>query len=231
MRIFLKERKVDGSYDAEPSIAHLFHYDISKRIVKGKKVLDVGCWTGQYIGLMAPFCQAIGVDVNQKAINFARRRYPQVKFRLASVFSLPFKGDSFDVVTFWDVIEHLPRGTEKKALLEIKRVLKNSGRLFLSTVNDCFFSKAFDPAYFLQGHRHYSEKQLREFFSSLGFRIEKSFYTGGIFRVLYSNYELFCKHILKRKVMPIKFMEKRVKDEFYQQRGFDSIYLEANLTK
>jgi len=45
---------------------------------------------------------------------------------------LPFK-DSFDIVTCWDVLEHVQ--DPERVLREINRVLKSQGRLFITVVN------------------------------------------------------------------------------------------------
>lgn len=225
------KRGVDKDFDQKPSIAHHFRYDLCKKAIEGNKVLDVGCWTGQFTGLVAPLCQVTGIDINREAIKFAQKHHPQAVFLLASVLSLPFDDNSFDVVTFWEVLEHLPKGEEKKAFKEISRVLKNKGRLFLSVPNDHLISKLFDPAYFLLGHHHYSEEQLKEFLLPLGFKIDEVFYKGGIFRVFYSNYEMLWKHVLKAKLVPIKFIEKKVQEELRNKTGFESLYLEVSLLK
>lgn len=58
---------------------------------------------------------------------------------VADVLDLPFEEKTFNLVYFTDVIEHLPKNTELKALAEIRRVLKNGGMLILSTqtINLC----------------------------------------------------------------------------------------------
>jgi 2-polyprenyl-3-methyl-5-hydroxy-6-metoxy-1,4-benzoquinol methylase len=48
-----------------------------------------------------------------------------------------YPSGSFDVVTLWDVLEHLPKPTE--TLKEISRILRKDGVLALTTINhDCF---------------------------------------------------------------------------------------------
>lgn len=48
--------------------------------------------------------------------------------------SLPFAAGIFDVVTLWDVVEHLP--CPEGALAEARRVLRPGGLLAFSTPND-----------------------------------------------------------------------------------------------
>ena len=47
----------------------------------------------------------------------------------------PFKGNAFDVVTLFEVIEHIPVTSLKDVMKEIKRVLKEGGMLIVTTPN------------------------------------------------------------------------------------------------
>ena len=48
-----------------------------------------------------------------------------------SVLQLPFKSQTFDTVSAWDVIEHLPEGQESKMFSEIARCLHSEEILLL----------------------------------------------------------------------------------------------------
>ncbi len=56
-----------------------------------------------------------------------------MSFLVAGAGDLPFPDGSFDTVVMWEVLEHIPPGTEPQAFAEIARVLRPGGRLHLST--------------------------------------------------------------------------------------------------
>jgi ubiquinone/menaquinone biosynthesis C-methylase UbiE len=111
-----------------------------EHIRDGDRILDVGCGPG--VAACAYASQrrisAHGIDYAENMIDFARRRTADVApglditLQQANVLELPYPDDHFDVVTSsrclmalldWDL--------QKKALLEIRRVLKPDGRLVL----------------------------------------------------------------------------------------------------
>ncbi len=61
----------------------------------------------------------------QKAIEYAKKRYPQITFLVADAHKLPFKANSFDLVVSYETIEHVT--DPPKILAEIRRVLKDNG--------------------------------------------------------------------------------------------------------
>lgn len=206
---------------------HKFYFSFSKNWIKGKKVLDVGSWTGPFESLIYDLAKEItAVDVEEKALKVLKINLPRVSCMKAESHELPFKPETFDVVTFWDVIEHIPVGYEPKALKEINRVLKKSGYLFLATVNKNFWSDLLDPAYYLAGHRHYTQKQLTEMLEDAGFKIEETITGGSFFSSFYALSFYFFKHILRMKMPTIPYIEKKM-EENMQSPGFIQIAIRA----
>lgn len=217
-------RAVNLESDSKPSLHHKFDADLVKKYVKGKKILDIGCFTGQFLSQIEDIASCTGIEPESKAIIFAKK-HRRGKFIRGSALKLPFKNEAFDVVTFWDVIEHLPKNTENKALSEAKRVLKRNGIFAMSTVTAHPLSILLDPAFFLIGHRHYSSKQLDYLLELNGFRIIKTVYKWGIWTLIDHNIHLLGKHIFKKN-WKIGSLQKMVKQE-YNKRGFASTYIVA----
>ncbi len=98
------------------------------------KVLDIGCSSGvltaEIAKVLPPKSQVVGLDSYQKAITFARSKYPDLTFTTADAHKLPFNNKTFDLVICTETLEHLV--DPQKALLEIKRVLKRDGRAIIS---------------------------------------------------------------------------------------------------
>ena len=95
-------------------------------VVAGAQILDVGCGDRPYESAFTG-CRYIGVDVSRAHWPSAYEKRPDVAY---DGLNLPFDAESFDHVVCTEVLEHClePHGL----LLEIRRVLKNRGRLFLT---------------------------------------------------------------------------------------------------
>lgn len=112
------------------------NYAFATAFVNGKHVLEVGCGYGYGVDVLAKSAEyVVGIDVSSKAIRSARIHYdtPNTNFVIADCTNLPFKRSSFDIVTSFEVIEHLT--CQQAFLTETKRVLKRNGGLVLSTPN------------------------------------------------------------------------------------------------
>ena len=149
-------------------------------------------------------------DIEEKALKTLKKNLPKVRAVHCYSHKLPFKNNEFDVVTFWDVIEHIPIGYELATLWEINRVLKKDGYLFLATVAKNFWSDLLDPAYWLTGHRHYTKDQLTTMLQDTDFKIEKILQTGSFFSSFYALCFYFFKHILRMRMPNILWVEKRM---------------------
>lgn len=226
-----QQRKINSQFDDIPGIHHQFNYKISIPYIKNKKILDVGCWTGQFIKLALNDTKKVtGIEPSSDAVKYAKKNLKQATFLQGSALSLPFPNKTFDTITLLEVIEHVPTDTEIIALKEINRTLKKSGYLILSTPTNNPISVILDPAYFLLGHRHYGEKQLRRLLKKSGFTVKEIYYTAGLMRLLVSNVELLSKHLLKNKIKIPKIFYKLIEKE-YENGGFAQIHIIAQKVK
>jgi ubiquinone/menaquinone biosynthesis C-methylase UbiE len=209
-----------GAEEVVPPISSRFNARIAKNYITGKKLLDVGCWTGNFISLLkSERTETAGIDIEEKVLRFAKKRLPGVFFICGTALNMPFREGYFDIVACWDVIEHLPQKEDSALLFEINKVLKNGGFLLLSTMNGNLLGRLLDPAYFLIGHRHYSEEYLGRLFAKSGFIIEKIYYTTGVVSMLDGILFLIFKHLLRIKKPPSKFIEAIKEKEFSCAEG------------
>lgn len=94
-----------------------------------KKILDLGCGKGLFIGL-APE-KIIGLDSSWLSLKeCANKDYTVIK---ADALNLPFSEESFDGIHCADLIEHFSPPDLRRLLIEILRVLKVGGFLVIAT--------------------------------------------------------------------------------------------------
>lgn len=222
-----KRRKINRTSDREPTLNHAFNFSLAKKYIVRKKVLDIGCWSGQFELLLKGIKTNItGLDPNKEAIAYAKKHIPYGNFFVGLADSLPFKNNSFNTVLLFDVIEHVPKNTEAIVFKEIYRVLSPGGTLILSTPNNHLISIIMDPAYFLIGHRHYSKRSMSSLLKKAGFQVKKTHLAGGFFRLTCNNLDMVYKHILRRQFVMPKWVEKRVLQE-YKAGGFGELHIIA----
>jgi ubiquinone/menaquinone biosynthesis C-methylase UbiE len=106
-------------------------------LAPGEAVLDVGCGTGtlaiaasRRVGSSGTVC---AIDASPPMIARSRRKAIKagvdVDFRVAVAESLPFSDGRFDAVLSTLMLHHLPRKTRQQCAGEIKRVLRDGGRV------------------------------------------------------------------------------------------------------
>jgi len=105
------------------------------------KLLDVGCGNCRNTIVFAKHgFDCYGIDFSKQMLKYADRYAKQnnvdIKLRAANATTLPFKDGFFDYVISTAVLHHLgSRQDRKKALSEIKRVLKNKGQALIAVWN------------------------------------------------------------------------------------------------
>jgi 2-polyprenyl-3-methyl-5-hydroxy-6-metoxy-1,4-benzoquinol methylase len=117
---------------------HRSRYWAAVPLASGRRVLDAGCGTGYGTAMLAqPASGATSVtaiDVAPEAIEATRSRVPDtVNLVQTDIHRLPFADKSFDLITCFEVIEHV---TEQESVLdELRRLLADDGLLIISSPN------------------------------------------------------------------------------------------------
>jgi ubiquinone/menaquinone biosynthesis C-methylase UbiE len=97
-----------------------------------RTVLEAGCGTGYNAAALS---QRYGWDVCPLDLDMAGLRYGRsmgvASLTRGDITQLPFRSNSFDAVASLDVVVHLPRGEEGRALEELSRVLMPGGLMIL----------------------------------------------------------------------------------------------------
>jgi 2-polyprenyl-3-methyl-5-hydroxy-6-metoxy-1,4-benzoquinol methylase len=108
---------------------------------KNGRLLDIGCAVGHFLkAARSQGWDTHGVEISEFASEYARKNY-SLNIITGELSDGNFEDDYFDVVTMWDVIEHLQN--PKKDLIEVNRILKSEGILLLTTANMLSFDAKF----------------------------------------------------------------------------------------
>lgn len=106
-----------------------------QRYKSGGKLLDVGCGTGHFLKFLKnryPSWETFGVEPSDLLRKFAIQNTGS-SIKNGKLHKIPFADEYFDVITCYDVLEHSV--DLKKNILELKRVLKPDGLLFIQAPN------------------------------------------------------------------------------------------------
>lgn len=133
-------------------------------------ILDVGCGTGINLNYLSRYGGVIGLDSSMEAINFCRMRGNENAAQ-ADAEKLSFEDSTFDLVTAFDLLEHLD---DEKALAGFCKVLKTNGHLMISVPAFNFMWSKHDEA--VHHKRRYTKNQLKKLLEANGFIIEKMSY-------------------------------------------------------
>lgn len=126
---------------------HVVRYWWAAEQASHLSVLD--CATGKGYGayIMAQNAEkVIGIDLNPHSINIAKNSFQaqtNLTFKLQDVFKLEELNEKFDLITAFEVIEHLPPHLTDKFIASLASALKPNGQLLLSTPNHDVVMKSY----------------------------------------------------------------------------------------
>jgi 2-polyprenyl-3-methyl-5-hydroxy-6-metoxy-1,4-benzoquinol methylase len=108
---------------------------------ESKNLLDIGCGTGDFLQFSKQKkWNVTGIEPNEQARKIANKKTNHSVF---DTDELPkFESQSFDVITLWHVLEHLPNLEDELSVF--KKLLKPNGTLVIAVPN----YKSFDAKYY-----------------------------------------------------------------------------------
>lgn len=133
---------------------------------KEREILDVGCGTGYNLTFLERYGRTHGVDMSSEALSFCRKRGVE-RVTLHKAEDLPYESQSFDLLTAFDVLEHIE--DDRAALLEFKRLLKPDGQMLIYTPALPWLFNDHDRR--VHHKRRYLREELREKLETAGFEI------------------------------------------------------------
>ena len=110
--------------------------ELVDRLPRGAKVLDVGCGAGIPVTrFLSWHFDVLGVDISDEQINIARVSVPSAKFVRQDVTRLGLDDASFDAITCFYTIFHVPREEHSAVFGDFFRLLKSGGLLLICLYN------------------------------------------------------------------------------------------------
>lgn len=191
----------------------------------GQRVLDIGSGTGWLCRSLGGGRELIGLDLTWKGCSAP----PSYLFVQADTRALPFGESVFDIVTLFEVLEHIPNGCEQRVLAEVARVLKPGGRFLMSTPNRCIAGMLLDPAWWVRGHRHYAPTAIAGLLEAEGFSDVRVWIEGGWAEALY----IPCFYLFSRLGIRIPYESawRGAIDTEYGRRGWYTVFAIGRLKK
>ncbi len=165
---------------------HLDHLGPYVEIQHSPRLLDVGCHIGVFVELaQARGWEAWGIEPSRWAVEQGRRR--QLNIIQGTVSDAPFPDGYFDVVTLWDVIEHLadPLGDMR----QVNRLLRPGGLVCIHTMDvESWFARLMGRRWpwLMEMHLYYfSRSTLAALVQRAGFQVVDCCARGRVLRLGY----------------------------------------------
>ncbi len=140
---------------------------------RGGRVYDIGAHDGSLLSFFKADCwQVSGCDLSVKGNSFARKNYG-IELDLSDFLQCNQPEDSFEVVTIFQVLEHII--DPKSLLLKVRKMLKEKGVFILEIPNLDKPSSQNLANYFDFEHVNYFEVgSITNLLAAIGFSVEES---------------------------------------------------------
>lgn len=191
-----EENKIGAYYESDDYISHsntskgiinslyqlVRNFTLKKKVrllsslSSGKNLLDIGCGTGEFLnqakqsGFKTKGIEPSPVAREQGIKNFGLSI--SVESEIKNI-----KDKSYDLITMWHVLEHVYHLNDR--IKELKRILKNDGRLIIAVPNhhsyDAKHYKEYWAAYDVPIHLyHFTPKTIQQLFKNHGLELHKT---------------------------------------------------------
>lgn len=141
-----------------------------------KHLLDIGCGTGDFLQIAQQnYWSVFGIEPNKYARSVANKKTNNSVFDTEQL--LKFKNQTFDVITLWHVLEHLPNLEHQ--VHSFKQLLKPNGTLVIAVPNyksfDAIHYKNFWAALDVPRHLwHFNKASISKLFKKQSMQVVKT---------------------------------------------------------
>lgn len=125
---FTKASKLESDF-------HIARHDVELALLRGLRgtLLDVGCATGSFVAAAkAAGFDARGIDISPESTRYGREVLG-LALDVGDLYERRYPTGTFDIVTLWVTLEHLP--DPNRFLAEARRLLVPGGRVAISVPN------------------------------------------------------------------------------------------------
>lgn len=127
-----RAEKYDDEFEGK--LSEKFYNLVTENVMlsDGFNVLDTGCGTGTILKRLSEKCEinCFGIDVEEKMLEVAQQKCPDMDIRLCSCNETPFENSFFDVIVACMAYHHFPE--KDKFAAEAARLLKKGGTLYIA---------------------------------------------------------------------------------------------------
>lgn len=144
---------------------------INSESAKGK-ILDIGAGVGDFLSAaQKDGWQTIGIEPSEKAKDIARKKGVAFAEKLSDL-----ENNSFDIITMWHVLEHVP--DLENQITELRRLIKPTGTIIIAVPNfksfDAKYYKEFWAAFDVPIHLwHFSKTAIQKLFAKQNLKLTK----------------------------------------------------------
>ena len=173
------------------------------RLARGGRLLDVGCSTGLFLNEMRRYgdWELAGVETDAGAATYGRETFGLDIFT-GRLDDAPWEPASFDMITLWDVLEHLPQPLD--AVRRLHTLLRPGAQLIVSVPNlDSLDARLFGPHWTgLDAPRHLSvfrKADVQQLLERSGFEIEGVYCFYGRYTTFAASLRLLLRAHMQRE--------------------------------
>lgn len=187
-----KKGFINSAYQIVRKYTLLKKLQLISKYYKTGKILDIGCGTGEFLNICkSAKWNTIGIEPDADARKKAIENYG-LDVKVESEIK-DLESESFDIISMWHVLEHVPRLNER--IKDLKRLLKPNGIIIIAVPNcnslDAKIYAKHWAAYDLPRHLyHFTPTDIESIFKNHGL---------GIFKILPMIFDSFYVSILSEK--------------------------------
>jgi ubiquinone/menaquinone biosynthesis C-methylase UbiE len=188
-----KKGFINSTYQSVRKYTLLKKLQLISKFYKTGNILDIGCGTGEFLNTCKNAkWQTLGIEPDEDARKMAIQNYGLDVRNEEELKNL--MDASFDIITMWHVLEHVPKLNER--IEELKRLIKPKGVIIIAVPNcnslDAKIYRQNWAAYDVPRHLyHFTPNDIETVFKNHGMKV---------FRILPMIFDSFYVSMLSEKI-------------------------------
>jgi SAM-dependent methyltransferase len=179
---------------------------------EGKLILDAGCGTGGNLKWLSEFGHVVGLELDEYAASIALGEAPGCVVRAKFPDKIPFKKKTFDIITIFDVIEHIENDSETLFCLAEK--LKSDGMMLITVPAFPHLWSGHDVAH--HHKRRYLKDQLKGILTGAGLKVEYLSYFNSLLYPVIAVKRIMNRMFSIEDAIDLKVPPRRLNDVLYK---------------